>query len=958
MVTTHRIPVLILQIALFVTTSMAQNAKNDDSEKVLDSVAHMGIASGKLIYTAATATDYKPAPDAGDQLQNIVKAYKSQRDTQRGTVALLDTSFEVALVGTDVVTAGESILATSGVRYVKNQALGALTSRMDADAQKVLATRISTFEKQHKLDYEQLKHLSEKQMIQQLDNLGILNDLKSNLTDDKGASGEIDKAVVRFITNTEKATLHKLSQNEAEVAKTKAELKNLSGQVQSFISDTNSQLQSLSQSLGETQAAVESAKASLGALQEETQHHAEQLAVINDFMFRRASAGERLRMLEAGYLTNQLPKKTLDDLTDATRADAKREKVMNDVSTVIATVSQFSKIASTLGFQPPEALQNAITYASTAQSAVNDVLQGNYLGAIVGVTGLFGGGQDANAAFQHQLMSYLAGQFQHINEQLKTIIEGEQKLMDGLVALSEQVADYDRILQTRLDRMEYTLDNIEGLVRNILYLPLASCKEARKDINETLDKSFATVDLRDFEQLRHLPNNVSYTTMRDCYTYLETIYGTAFDAQADPDGFSFDTLSIRYTKKVAGGMYKVSDEQQKQYYAPSNIQQFENDYKATYAFVVDAFVDAGGNGGASTNFIAMLASLALPAKTVASYKIKADHFSGKTNACATDTPLSEGMVEVLCTAPGGVPVTRTSLPQKSLDQTEGTAAARASSILKAPLMQDSLIYLAKMALYWAPIYDYSDLKNNTLFTDETKYLSEPNILPKGPRLLRGASQTLSFGISQMNLMYGDLTAKMVFSTLWDDNDGLPGSADKLSDKQKAAAGLLKNNPFLRQNVLMFAMRAAAAIKTEYAYSFALTFMDVTPDDQNPQAQLSAAFSGKIRFRNIWLTKDGSTACVDKDNKPLDDKKRAEHCYRTPRALVAGIETSLPSADGFVEGRLSYPRTLLQMLDVKDQVGNTLADYGVFESAVAKEMDLAKRKEEGRILVKALLAIQR
>src|SRR6266571_7131187 len=130
-----KVVAVLVQLICVAAVSIAQAPHNADNDKIVESLGHMGVATGKLIYSAATTTNFKPTADAGSQLQNIVDAYKSQRDAQRGTVGLLNTTFEVVLVGTDVATAGESVLATSGVRYVKNQALGALTSRMDNDAQ-------------------------------------------------------------------------------------------------------------------------------------------------------------------------------------------------------------------------------------------------------------------------------------------------------------------------------------------------------------------------------------------------------------------------------------------------------------------------------------------------------------------------------------------------------------------------------------------------------------------------------------------------------------------------------------------------------------------------------------------------------------------------------------------------------------------------------------------------------
>jgi hypothetical protein len=952
--TARRMCACILIIAFWQPRSFAQQRRSltADEQKVVVSLGSMGVSGAELLFTVAKGSIGRPDPanpDPAAKLQSIANAYTSQRDAGRGTVALLNSTFEVALVGTDVVTAGESIIATSGVRYVKNKGLAVLTDKLDEDARKVLATDLKSYEQQHKLNYESLRTKSESEIRESLNNLGAIRDMKELLGDDPNASDAVDKAVIGFIRDTQKATLDKLAETRQQSEQTRGELRALSQSVTEYRNNVGAELHSLSDSISDTQSAVDQAQASLDALKKETEGNSQQLAVVGEFMYGRATAQERLQMLDANYLRDKLPGDAWTHLREATVAEAKREKLMSDVAQVVGDLSQVAQIANNLGIHSPE-LNQAVRFATTAQSAVSNVLQGNYLGALVGITGLFGGNSDPEAEFHKQLMSYLQTNFQQINDKLNQVLDGEQKIMDGIVKLSEQMAAYDKILHQRLDRIEFKVDTIEALGRQVLYFPLAGCRVTQQNMVQTIKRSgISSINLRDFNQLRLLPSSVQYKSMMDCITYLETIYGVAFDDASAATSFAFDPLSIRYSKRDPNSAYKITKDDEDMYYQKSEIQDFmEKDYNWSRVFVTThlpkvAITGGKPNEGTTTNFVALLA---LPSQNVGSYRTKLNTMLVKAPACAQGSLLSEPMLQVLCVGGIGSLPTRATLPGASTSDSEQTAQERAEKVLERPLMHDSLQYLASWAMFWAPVYDYADLPNSKLFTTEADFLKQNNVEPKGPRLLNGALQTLTFGLAQMNMVYGDVPAGLLFDSLWSEQGGLLATDQNATEDQKAAIALLKReNPYLRRNVLMFGLdRAATAGKD--AYKFALTYMNETPDERHPADQLDSLFAGKIKFKNVSVPRDGVADC----SKPESQK----NCYKVPHATIAGIDVPLPTADDFADRKFYYPRTMLELMQSREQVVSALADYNVFDWAVAGAADKKAARDE---LVRTLLESQ-
>ncbi len=109
----------------------------------------------------------------------------------------------------------------------------------------------------------------------------------------------------------------------------------------------------------------------------------------------------------------------------------------------------------------------------------------------------------------------------------KSCLDGEKALAEGLVKLSNQMAEYDKALHQRLDRIEDKIDRIHDLACENLYFRVGSCANTRQQIVEALN---GTSDTAGFERVQTIANTVNYgAEIQPCIKYLSDLFYLAFD---------------------------------------------------------------------------------------------------------------------------------------------------------------------------------------------------------------------------------------------------------------------------------------------------------------------------------------------------------------------------------------------------------------------------------------------
>jgi hypothetical protein len=203
-------------------------------------------------------------------------------------------------------------------------------------------------------------------------------------------------------------------------------------------------LLALSRNLGDLQEAVDSIDGRLNTQERNS-------TFVVDFVFDRMDPAAKSSVLQAGFMAERFvcpkgnencggpePKAELIKRYDA---EARIQRSVSAVKGTVAELNNVATIASNIGLNIP-GLGEAVQYGNVAADGFQSFAAGNYLGAIAAVSGVFKKRVDPEAQPFQLLMNYLTQQFEQINKKLDAILQNQQKMMEALNKLSEQMRDY------------------------------------------------------------------------------------------------------------------------------------------------------------------------------------------------------------------------------------------------------------------------------------------------------------------------------------------------------------------------------------------------------------------------------------------------------------------------------------------------------------------------------------
>jgi hypothetical protein len=901
--------------------------------------------------TGESITGNAEAKATADRMMN---GYRRAMQSRKA-VDLLDSSFEIILVGTDVYTAGSSLVATVPIRWLKNKGMEAIRDKAGRDAVAVLASQVNRFGRNQ---YEQLQNAPPEKIKAALNQLGVLNEINARVGNDPRAKALVETAITDALVNTQRATLDELSRQQGDIERVKNDLSTFGRQMSTYVESTTTALNTLGAQMSEVQTSLAAAQADIDDLKQTAAHTTQQLGAINEVLFSRGTASEKLILIKGGALSALTPADQAR-VTRLVEADAKKERLVSQVNSVLNEFNKIGGIARALG-APPE-IGDAITFANAAASVFTDIVSGDILGAIGGITGLFGSRPDPAAERHRQLMSFLQTEFDRVNQKLDQLIQGQQKIVEAIVALSEQMAEYDRVLHTRLDRIEFRLDTVERTTRAILNAPLTRCVTAQSQIATALASELKTsgLDLSKPRQVQIVAANVAPNqTIFPCIATLEDLFNSV-DA---PVELKYEPLVIRYTDQLPNG---VGREVRSKYFATDIVQKFyEQLYSPTWNFFQI--------GAASIGLGPATAALSLPVGTARDVVRKHETFAKRKDQklCAVGSPLSDPWVALLCKGDNEVAPTPSllTLPQNSLSHAEEDARRMLVRLMEAPLAHDSILRFVRWAQTLAPLYNFADARTERLVPDVAAILATPDVKPKAPRLLQGAMRVTTLSLAQTNLLYGDTTAKMVFDELWNAKE--KQFRDSSEGRALAASRLLYNNAYLQRNVLMLALHSSFRLEGngEFSYAHALDLLESTA---LPDSQLRTLFGDGLSYQIRWqpTAADAAAEEVARCQKNIDKKGCEPKKFVRVRAYLPDweslpanaptgskhpyaydLEIPLPLPAQFAQRQLVYPPTLIELAAARDQLAAQLADYDVFDWAEAST------KVPGGDLAASLLAI--
>lgn len=901
---------------------MAGTAIPEEQEKAaLAALGNFGVSfttSVYQMYSAGTAPSVVPAnaDDATRELGQLVDKYKRDMKTTAASANLAKASGELvintAIIGGTASGVGAVPTAIVGsLAYWGNSAFAEhLREEGEKQARGILVDGVKNWDqKKSGLSYDQVREMynngKHKEAAELFDKAtGALTFMKSELKDDPGAADAAEGVLLKIFSNNAKATI-------LEMGELKSSVSDFAKQMKASRKIVEATAEKLDEVAGRLKTVEGDLQDGLDSLQRISQSNETQINIIGDVLFGQQSTEVKILMLQKGAKPDLDPSARAD-LIKVLEVQKSKEDFIRDSGEIVSNLQGIDSIMTSLGIGNKD-ISKAISYASVAQTAVSQALSGNYIGAIAGALGVFGGNKPSA---EEQLLRQVMGFLQEMDKKLNVIIELQQKTLAAIEGLSKQLAGVEKRLNERLDMIEAITKTTSDNLKKLMWLEYADCQvayESRGDgYNESNESFKSAKDLYKFMKER---SKDAITCARD----LEHLFVTIKDEKIFGNPLSLST--------AARTDFSITPEEtEDRVYKREALDDFlKNVYKPTYSTV---FVNSWKKEwGHSANAIALLAS---PSATTTGVRARQAELDKNANlsACSADTLLSWRLRSLFCAttifaatpAPGGVAA-----------NAEQLALERVKPLMRDPIVRDQLPRLIQWAAFSARPYDLWAGGEQGSYYSIDELASKGH--PRGRELIFRTMQVVDLGIAQQAMLHGDLTAKFIYDAIWDKDKNQP-TVDLGTDAGKIFAN--KENPWLEQNVLMFAMEDS--LKPELAdaditisYQRALEpFFDtkLSPEDQKR--------IGHTFLKSIFNFPDTVTYT-----------QKEEHNKKAVYITFPGCpEIRLPDPETFQKRALLYPESVYELLRSRDMLAERFVDYELL-----KDID---KTDGGKVAMSVLL----
>lgn len=950
------------QDASLAATAPASAPPSQSPDEIYKSLAETGLAAGNLFKSAVESGNEEPAWDAGKvgpDISAIHDGYVRSRDMGRAGPKLIGADLGLALTAIDVGSEGASLIATAPARLIINWGVDKLAEASDKPVRQELASDIQKFLADTNRSPEDSSPLTADQKTQ-LDKIPSLMALKARFTDDPVATAIVQNGVDSLLYQTSSEELTTLAQQGAQVDDLQDQIEDNSKKATRAIStlqtDMNGKFDSLQTEIESVGKDVDSSQAAIADLRDETEDNSAQFSAVEGLMYSHSSAADKVAMLDAGYLPDNLGPGEVDKVETVLKAQASRDTLENDVKTAIAATQDLAKISTGLGLPP--AVGEAFNDASAAEGVFGDVVEGNYLGAVAGLVGIFGHhGPSETQILQEQMNK----QFDKVNAKLDKVLDGEAALGKAIAALSTQIGTFQMDTENHLYEIDARLQDVQKILVGIHSQGADDCQSIEDfvDLNGDFDAD-QIPDMRDPKNLDLVRGVLNYSKpLNDCATFLRKFGSVPTTLRKSLGPFVYNPMEywVFADSDQTVGVPDGAANQGVIDYTNRAKSYHDEIYKPAlevYAQSIKAPLKAFGMAGGLTPSQAFeLASI--PVVDVPHLRKKLTSLSPGDAACVSDSYLSAPLAIMLCDKEPW------NLGGKS-DPTERKADDYASKLIQDPIYLDAVPNLSHWALFFYPIFDtYSNDQKILLNPEEA--LANHSLRPLGKQIVDPILNLDTLAIAQANILQGDMMAAFVFNAIWDDNNGLAGDAPpgpkdpkKPTPLEAAEAqfipqfipGNLKHrNDYLRKNVLMLAMDSARGPTQpgrDHAYDFALDYFQAS--DTEPEFLLSQLFNGKLRFGVRWAPKDATTNPPPNCDDSNPDRKRV--CIKIPVAKILGESIDLPPLEAFSDRELVYPQSLMNILAMRDRLAEAAATYNAFEVAVQRLPEAQKEQRKTQL----------
>lgn len=487
--------------SVVLAATFAQPASADDEARLAQARKEWATATLKLglgltqAAIAGSKTGFPPSdqPVSAQKqaLITVLAGYQRARAEAQGHSQAMRAVSDFAVNGTVAVMAATGVGAVPAAvvkasgQMAADMWVGKFESELQAGVDAMLAKQKGQLLNVAGVSYEQLQGMPAAEIKAKLEqSTTVFADMQQLMASNPNGIEMAKDLLVQGVVNTQRATLEQLQLNVEELATVEMNLGGLANAFVAFRDDTAERLDLHATAIGELQGAVGELQVSMTSVEARLRVQERDGAVVADFVFAQMDPRTKATALQAGFLgerfectggaTDCEQAQIKADLIARFEAEAKVQERVAALGRTVQGLADVSKLAANLGIDVP-GLGEAAGIGNVAFTAFSQYASGNVLGAITTASSVFAKRTDPDQARFEAMMKYLRQELEQINQKLKKILENQQKLMDAVVALSEQVARQYRALDERLARMEFELDRVSETVRTDMWKDLRTC---------------------------------------------------------------------------------------------------------------------------------------------------------------------------------------------------------------------------------------------------------------------------------------------------------------------------------------------------------------------------------------------------------------------------------------------------------------------------------------------------
>lgn len=643
--------------------------------------------------------------------------------------------------------------------------------------------------------------------------------------------------------------------------------------------------------------------------------------LIADFVFTRMTPAERVGALESGLLDGriQCPKDAPACDKNVVRTamiaryskEAEIQETLKSIGGVVGDANTALKIANDLDLDVPKEISIAVNVATAGFNAFANFTAGSYLGAISSITGLFGGQKDAGAERHKQMMEYLRKNFEQINKRLDALREGQERILEGVVQVSEQIHALHVDMDAHFRALDFRLDHIDRQLRQLIWEPWASCNTVANYARfPSEDRSVSFVDRQtlfftDFRSRVEVLNayedavRTCMSVMNDGLGAVASLNGwTRFGAFVDLERSLLDHLSPEQVDRLE----KAIEEDKTADYRP-RLQKYLESIVEPSSSIVRAWGSREDlDGGTLLYLLAAAPETMTDLDSVLEvvFPGEGSEEEGWRFRCDDQEDPRYALI-------GGA-ICRT-------DEVDALVDAH----LKSALDTETLIEVSEWAVIASQILDLHDGANDS-FARSFPEVESIEAGGAGQRLMRTLAPLITLGVAYENRLHGGLTAWIIADDIQE------GRAD--DDHQR----ILEANPYLAENVAMILLKAAReapvvviSFENRHGENVAMIPLKEAPvvgvslENRHAQAILHSRAEEAFPF--------GPLKALYGDARvfELDD-------YGRPAMIVnvggSDIALPLPGPKQLEEGRFILPIEHSNLLAARERVVERVIDYEI------------------------------